>query len=101
MKSNVIIRAQYYENYNVGPDGFGETPYWKPKGGMEFIIEMDTDIIFYCDNPEKVFQKMLDKHESIAERFEFVDYEIQWQDPIPLGTEDEFLNIMSAPETIS
>ena len=32
-KIKIIIQSQYWENYNVGPDGFGDVPYWKPKGG--------------------------------------------------------------------
>lgn len=91
-KSTVIIDAQYYENYNVGPEGFGEKPYWKPKGGHKFQIEMDIDILMYCQDAPKAFQKMLDKHETIAERFEYIGYEILWQEPSLLGTEDDFLN---------
>jgi len=94
MKSKVIIHTQYFENYNVGPDGFGEVPHWKPKGGHQFMIEMDSDTLFYADNIAEAFQKMLDKHESPAERFEYVDYEIQWSEPTPLGTEDEFISLM-------
>lgn len=94
MKSKVIIHTQYFENYNVGPDGFGEVPHWKPKGGHQFMIEMDADTLFYADNIAEAFQKMLDKHESVAERFEYVDYEIQWSEPTPLGTEDEFIALM-------
>jgi len=41
MKAKVIIHCQYFENYNVGPDGFGETPHWKPKGGFEFDADME------------------------------------------------------------
>jgi hypothetical protein len=98
MKSKVIINAQYFENYNVGPDGFNtygdKLPHWKPKGGHQFMIEMDSDTLFYADNIAEAFQKMLDKHESPAERFEYVDYEIQWSEPTPLGTEDEFISLM-------
>lgn len=100
MKSNVIIKTQYYENYNVGPDGFNtygdKQPHWKPKGGFEFQMEIDTDILFYCDNVESVFQKMLDGHETVAERFEFREYEIQWQEPTQLGSEDDFLEAMKS-----
>lgn len=98
MKSNVIIKTQYFENYNVNAEGFNlegdGKPYWKPKGGFEFQMEIDTDILFYCDNVESVFQKMLDDHETVAERFEFREYEIQWQEPHLLGSEDDFLEAM-------
>ncbi len=94
MKSKVIINTQYFENYNVGTDGFEEVPHWKPKGGHQFIIEMDGDTLFYANNIAEAFQKMLDKHETITERFEYVDYEIQCSEPTPLGTEDEFISLM-------
>ena len=32
-KIKIIIQSQYWENYNVGPEGFYDEPYWKPKGG--------------------------------------------------------------------
>lgn len=99
-KETVIIKTQYYENYNVGPDGFNtygdKQPHWKPKGGMDFVIEMDADILLYCDNKEEVFQKMLDGHETDAQRFEYRDYEIQWHNPHLLGSEDDFLQAMKS-----
>lgn len=98
MKATVIIDAQYYENYNVGPEGFGKVPHWKPKGGHQFKIEMDTDIIFYCPDVAEVFTKMVEKHNSIAEKFEYIGYEIQFQEPTVLGTEEDFLSVF---ETIN
>jgi hypothetical protein len=91
MKNKIILSTQYYENYNVGPEGFGEVPFWKPKGEVQFQIEMDTDIILYCDEVNKIFSKMVEKHNTIAEKFEYIGYEIQWHEPHLLGTEDEFL----------
>lgn len=96
MKNTVLVHTQYFENYNVGPEGFGTTPHWKPKGGHTFSIEMDADTLFYCDDAPAVFQKMLDEQSSIAEKFEYIDHEIQWQEPTPLGTEDQFINHMQA-----
>ena len=97
-KEKVIIKAQYFENYNVGPDGFNTygdgLPHWKPKGGADFVIEMDADTLFYCDDAPAVFQKMLDEHSNEACRYEYRGYEIQWQEPQVLGTEDDFLNSM-------
>ena len=99
MTSTILVHTQYYENYNVGPNGFGETPHWKPKGGHTFKIEMDTDVLFYCGTEAEVFQRMLDKHETIAERFKYVEHEVQWQEPTLLGTEAEFLDIIAEVET--
>jgi len=102
MKNTVLIHTQYFENYNVGPDGFNTygdgLPHWKPKGGHTFSIEMDTDILLYCDDAPAIFQKMLDGQASVAERFEYIDHEIQWQEPTVLGTQDDFIGHMQAIE---
>jgi len=93
MKSKVIVYTQFYENYNVGPDGFGEVPHWKPKGGHEFEIEIDSDCVFYCDNVEEIFCEMVSNHNSVAEKFEYISHEIKFSQPTKLGTEDEFWKI--------
>ena len=93
MKSKVIVYTQFYENYNVGPDGFGEVPHWKPKGGHEFEIEINSDYLFYCDDADAVLSEMVSNHNSVAEKFEYKSYEIQFSEPTKLGTEDEFLKV--------
>jgi hypothetical protein len=93
MKAKVTIYTQYYENYNVGSDGFGDVPQWKPKGGHEFEIEMDTDTLLYCDDADKIFSKMVSKHNSVAEKFEYKSYKIHFSEPTKLGTEAEFEEI--------
>ena len=98
-KVKVIVTTQYFENYNVGPEGFNmygdKLPHWKPKGGVDFQIEMDSDVLMYTD-AEAVLTKMVEKQNSIAERFEYRGYEIQWNEPIALGTEDEYLAILES-----
>ena len=98
MKNTVLIHTQYFENYNVGPDGFGAIPHWKPKMGHTFSIEMDTDILMYTNDTPAIFQKMLDEQASVAERFEYIDHEIQWQEPTSLGTQDDFVKHLQAIE---
>lgn len=93
-KQTILIETQYYENYNVGPDGFGETPHWKPKGGTTFKIEMDADLVMYQD-PATIFRKMLESKNSIAEKFEYLGYDIQWSLPAVLGTEEQFVELIS------
>ena len=93
MKSKVIVYTQFYENYNVGPDGPGEVPHWKPKGGHEFEIEINSDYLFYCDDADAVFSEMVSNHNSVVEKFEYKSYEIQFSEPTKLGTADEFLKI--------
>lgn len=104
MKSTVLVLTQYYENYNVGPEGFNmqgdKQPYWKPKGGHTFSIEMDADVLMYTD-AEAILSKMVEKQNSIAERFEYVSHEIQWQSPTPLGTEEEYLAILESMQEVT
>ena len=88
--NKILVHTQYFENYNVGPEGFGEVPHWKPKGGHTFQIEMDADLLLYTD-PAEVFGKMLEKQNSIAERFEYIEYEIQWQKPTVLGSQEDYI----------
>ena len=98
-KVKVIVTTQYFENYNVGPEGFNmqgnKQPYWKPKGGVDFQIEMDADVLMYTD-ADAILTKMVEKQNSIAERFEYLGYEVQWQAPIALGSEDEYLAILES-----
>ena len=44
MNCTVKVMAQYFENYSDT-----KTPYWKPKGGQEFQIVIDSDTILYSD----------------------------------------------------
>lgn len=79
MKVKINVTAQRYENYNVDANGFGEVPYWKPKGGMQFVIEdIDVDIVMYADNDKVVeaIQHQLNEQSSIAEKFEYLDHDV-------------------------
>lgn len=101
--NKVLVHTQYYENYNVGPDGFNtygdKQPHWKPKGGHTFQIEMDADLLMYSD-PNTIFAKMVESQSSVAERFEYIEYEIVWQEPTPLGTEADYIKVNQSLETV-
>jgi hypothetical protein len=43
MNINVLVSAQYYENYSDTA-----TPYWKPKGGVDFSFPVDSDLLMYA-----------------------------------------------------
>ena len=75
MLVNLLVNCQYYENYNVGPDGFGDVPHWKPKGGQYFLMPIDSDDVLFTDESvmKTAINKVLDKHNSIAEKFECID----------------------------
>ena len=99
----ILVHTQYYENYNVGPEGFNtygdKQPHWKPKGGHTFQIEMDADLLLYSD-PNAIFSKMVEDQSSVAERFEYIEYEIVWQEPTLLGTEADYIKVNQSLETV-
>ena len=56
-KTFVLIEAQFYENYNID----GSEPYWKPKGGIEFKVEVTMDNLMYSEDKCIIaFKKILD-----------------------------------------
>lgn len=83
MKAKVIVHCQYFENYNVGPEGFGEVPHWKPKGGFEFVMPIESDTMFYADTDVVVqaIKNLVEKQNTIGDRFEYVDHEVLFQEP--------------------
>jgi len=97
-KETILVQTQFYENYNVALDGFGIIPTWKPKGGHTFSIEMDADLLMYSD-ADAIFTKMVEMHNSIAERFEYIGYEIQWSKPTLLGYQEDYIKANEALET--
>jgi hypothetical protein len=103
MNINVIVTAQYYENYNVGPDGFGETPYWKPKGGHTFNLPLDSDTLFYGEDVLIAgIKELLKKQNSIAQKFEYIEHDILWDEPTVLdGLEDEMIKMYKELEEIN
>ena len=83
MNSKVLVHCQYFENYNVDINGFGEVPHWKPKGGHTFQMPIDSDIMMYADE-DKVIQaitNLVESQNSIAERFEYREHELVISEP--------------------
>ena len=68
---------------NVGPEGFGEVPHWKPKGGFEFVMPIESDTMFYADTDVVVqaIKNLVEKQNTIGDRFEYVDHEVLFQEP--------------------
>lgn len=80
----VRIETQYYENY-----GSAEAPYWKPKGGQEFVLKADSDTFFYCkEECIKAIQKLLYARSGDYVRFEYLGHEVVFEEPKVLSTED-------------
>ena len=84
--NKILVHTQYEENYGFHEGNF----HWKPKGGHTFQIEMDADLLLYTD-PAEVFGKMLESQNSDLERFTYVEYEIQWQEPTLLGSQEDYI----------
>ena len=83
MNSKVLVHCQYFENYNVDINGFGEVPHWKPKGGHTFQMPIDSDVMFYADE-DKVIQaitNLVESQNSIAEKFEYREHELVFSEP--------------------
>ena len=103
MKVNLLVNCQYYENYNVGPDGFGEVPYWKPKGGRQFLMPVDSDTIMYCDQHEieDAIKVLVEKQNTVGYRFQFIDFEVQWSEPETIeGLDGEIKKIVELKSVI-
>ena len=88
LETLVRIESQYYENY-----GSAEAPHWKPKGGQEFTVRIDSDIIFYNkEGAESVIAHMLDDRSN-----EYVRYELIYMEPVfcePIALDVDIFNAL-------
>jgi hypothetical protein len=87
MKVKVNIIAQLW--YNAAWYEGGEA--WKPKGDTTFQVDgVDSDDLFYADKEVlmKTFQELLDKQSTDVERFEYIEYSIQADEPTVIAGVD-------------
>jgi hypothetical protein len=82
METTIRITTQYYENY-----GDSIKPYWKPKGGFEFIIKADADLIMYVPDLKTVLSQMVAEESNTHEKFEYIDHDVIFTEPFQLSTE--------------
>lgn len=81
------IECQYYENYNVGPEGFNTygdcQPHWKPKGGHTFAIrDFDPDFLFYDeDQVVEAIKALVASKANQACKFEYINHELIFSEP--------------------
>ena len=93
-KAKLIIQTQYYENYNVGPEGFNTygdgQPHWKPKGGHEFVIPgFESSYLFYDEEQTvEVLKKLIAAQETVAEKFEYISHELSFSEPTEIKLND-------------
>ena len=78
----VKVMAQYYENYSDT-----KTPYWKPKGGQEFQIVIDSDIIMYADDLKNHLTEMVAAQSNEHFKYEYIEHDVQFNKPITLDSE--------------
>jgi hypothetical protein len=96
MNVKIVVNCQYYENYNVGPDGFNTygdgLPHWKPKGGHTFEMPIDSDVVIYTDDEvmKKAILNLVESQNTIAERFEYREHRVVFSEPsVVEGLESE------------
>ena len=83
--TKLIIHAQYYENYSDT-----NTPYWKPKGGHEFVINgFDPDDLFYDEeNVVNAIKSLVAKQSTDYEKFEYISHELKFGTPTEIKLTD-------------
>ena len=90
MMINVLVSAQYYENYNTTGEG---APYWKPKGGVDFCFPIDSDLVLNI--PSKMLVdaliKMVEEQSDGHSLYEYIDHEVKFSKPIVVEGLNEHL----------
>jgi hypothetical protein len=79
MMISVLVSAQYYENYSDN-----QTPYWKPKGGVDFSFPVDSDLVMYAykEDLKSALIKMVEEQSNEYSRYEYIDHEVKFGKPI-------------------
>jgi hypothetical protein len=79
MMISVLVSAQYYENYSDN-----QTPYWKPKGGVDFSFPIDSDLVMYAykEDLKSALIKMVEEQSDEYSRYEYIDHEVKFSKPI-------------------
>jgi hypothetical protein len=93
MMISILVSAQYYENYSDN-----QTPYWKPKGGVDFSFPVDSDLVMYVYKEElrEALIKMVEEQSNEYSRYEYIDHEVKFAAPIVvegLGRELERMSL--------
>jgi hypothetical protein len=79
MMISILVSAQYYENYSDT-----QTPYWKPKGGVDFSFPIDSDLVMYAykEDLKSALIKMVEEQSNEYSRYEYIDHEVKFGKPI-------------------
>ena len=76
---SILVSAQYYENYSDN-----QTPYWKPKGGVDFSFPIDSDLVMYAYKEELKLAliNLVEAQSNEYSRYEYIDHEVKFSKPI-------------------
>ena len=79
MMCTIQVTAQYYENYSDTT-----TPYWKPKGAVDFHFPLDADAVLYAPKGVLVeaLTKMVEEQSNEYSLYEYIDHEVKFSNPI-------------------
>jgi hypothetical protein len=79
MMINILVSAQYYENYSDS-----NIPYWKPKGGVDFCFPVDSDLVLNIPSKMLVdaLTNMVEEQSNEYSRYEYIDHEVKFSKPI-------------------
>ena len=76
----VVVLCQYYENYSDS-----STPHWKPKGGLEYVLRVDTDWVMYLEEKlMEVVREVLVGECNDYVHVEYVSHEVKFHDPVDI-----------------
>ena len=82
MTVTIRITAQYYENYSDT-----NVPYWKPKGGREFLIEgVDDDVVMYADDLVAVLTDVVANESDEHNKYEYLEHVVDFFKPINIDS---------------
>ena len=81
MKCTIKVMAQYHENYSDT-----NTPYWKPKGGQEFQIVMDSDIVMYSNDLVKHLTDVVSSQSDEHNKYSYLEHDVEFIKPVVLDS---------------
>ena len=82
MNCTVKVMTQYFENYSDT-----KTPYWKPKGGQEFQIVIDSDVLMYSNDLIKHLMEIVSAQSDEHNKYSYLEHEVEFIKPVVLDTE--------------
>ena len=85
----IQVTAQYWENYSDT-----NTPYWKPKGGVDFHFPIDADVILYARRKDLVraITKMVEEQSNDYCLYEYIDHEVKFSKPVVVMGLENYLS---------